>query len=162
MLQKAIPTEEGQERAPQPLMMGMFYLPSSSFTQRYIEKTIRFPWKLTELYSDQKAAGKRYLAAVQAYMARKECTISLEMPSAFEQSVTATMDIVQDHAINQREALACLTTLELLSNHAKHALKDSHWWSDLFEAKASNKYTFLDTFPAPQPLQINTYRCGGV
>ena len=58
MLQTATQTEEGQECVPQQLMTGMFYPPMSSFTQRYIEKTIRFQCTLAELYLDQKAAGK--------------------------------------------------------------------------------------------------------
>ena len=63
---------------------------------------------------------------MQACKAKKECTISLQTPSAFEQSVSATMEVLMDHAIDQKEVLACLATFELLPNHAKRALKDSH------------------------------------
>ena len=87
-------------------------------------------------------------SGVQASRAKKECTISLELPRAFELSVSATMDKLIDHAIEQREALTCFATFELLLNKAKWALKDSRWWADLYKAKVSNEYVFVDNLPA--------------
>ena len=47
-----------QGDVPKPLTTGMFHPPQSAFTQGYLEKTIRFPCTLSELYSDQKTYGK--------------------------------------------------------------------------------------------------------
>ena len=63
------------------------------------------------------------------------------------------MDVLVDNAIDQREALACFLTFELLPNNTKRALKDSRWWTDLHKAKLSIKYVFKNSFLAPQPLQ---------
>ena len=75
------------------------------------------------------------------------------MPRAFELLVSATMDELTDHVINQKELLTCFATFELLPTNAKRALKDSRWWTNLHRAKLSGKYVFVDSFPTPQPLQ---------
>ena len=51
----------------------------------------------------------------------------MDLAKLFEQTVSMTMDILQDQAIQQEEALMCLIMLELLPNHAKRALRDSRW-----------------------------------
>ena len=124
MCQQPIPVGVGQDNVPQLLMMGVYHHPSPSFTQGYLEKTIRFSCTIAELYSDQKMTGKRYSAAIQACRAKKEATISLESPKLFELAVSMTMDILQDQAIQQQEALVCFIMFELLPNYAKRALKD--------------------------------------
>ena len=119
MHQQPTPVGTGQDDVPQPLMSGMFHPPLSSFTQGYLEKTIRFPCTIAELYSDHKTHGKQYSQVIQACRARREATISMESAKRFEQTVAMTMDILQDQAFQQEEALMCLIMFELLSNHAK-------------------------------------------
>ena len=47
-------------------MNTMYKPPESAFAKKYSEQAIRFPFTITELYTDVKAASKRYSAAVQA------------------------------------------------------------------------------------------------
>ena len=119
MCQTVVQGEAGWERIPQPLMTGMYQPPESAFAKRYSEQTFRFPCTIAELYLDVKAASKQYSTGVQACRSKKEGAISFETPRAFALSVSAMMDELNDHAIYQREALACFATFELLPNNAK-------------------------------------------
>ena len=81
----------------------MFHSPKSAFTQGYLEKTIRFPCTLTELYSDQKTYGKRYAQAIQACRARKDATICMETVKRFEE--TMGLEILWEQAVDDQGAL---------------------------------------------------------
>ena len=83
-----------QEEVPLPLTNGMFQPPKSAFTQGYMEKAIRFPCTLTELYSDQKTYSKRYAQAIQACRAQKDATICMETVKRFEETMGATLEVL--------------------------------------------------------------------
>ena len=51
--------------------------------------------------------------------------------------------------------MTCMIMFELLPDKTKQSLKNSRWWTDLLQAKHSSDYTFIDMYPAPQPLQWN-------
>ena len=136
-----------------PLATGMYQPPKAAFTQGWLEKTIRFPCTLAELYSDQKTYGKRYAQAIQACRVLKEATICMETVKQFEETMSLTLEILREQAVDEQGALMCMIVFELLPDQAKRALKASHWWHDLVAAKASADYPFLDVYPAPQPFQ---------
>ena len=74
--QAAEPTQRPE--APSPLTHNMFQPPKSAFTQGYLEKAIRFPCTLAELFSDVKSYGKQYSQAIQACCTRKDTTICMD------------------------------------------------------------------------------------
>ena len=139
------------EATPQPLATGMHQPPKSAFTQGRIEKTIRFPCTLADLYSDQKTYSKRYAQAIQACRLRKDAAICMDSVQQFEETLGLTLDILMEQAVEEQGALTCMIIFELLPDQAKRTLKSSRWWQDLLTAKAS--IPIIDTYPAPQPLQ---------
>ncbi|MEL6802343.1 MAG: C2HC-type zinc finger protein, partial [Bacteroidota bacterium] len=107
---------------------------------------------LSELYSDTKAPGKRYSAAIAACKSRPECQISMDSAQLFEQSVRASTDELRNHSITTEEPIATFTTFEILPNQAKQALKSSQWWLDILKARDSRQIKIQDQYPAPQVL----------
>ena len=130
----------------------MYQPPESSFTKQYVAETIRFPLTLSELYSDTKAPGKRYSAAIAACKGRPECRISMDSAQMFEQSVRASTDELRNHSIDTEELIAAYTVFKLLPNQAKQALKSSQWWLDIFAARDNPQFKIQDEYPAPQVL----------
>ena len=76
------------ELTPKPLLTGMYQPPASALTKSYSEQTIWFPCTISKLYADAKSVGKKYSAVIQACKNKKECTISLASPRAFEETVS--------------------------------------------------------------------------
>ena len=130
----------------------MYQPPESSFTKQYMAETIRFPLTLSELYSDTKAPGKRYSAAIAACKSQPECQISMDSAQLFEQSVRASTDELRNHSIDTEELIATFTVFEILPNQAKQALKSSQWWTDIFSTRDNRQIKIQDAYPAPQVL----------
>ena len=63
----------------------------------------------------------------------------MDSAKTFEDTLSATLEVLSEQALDDQGALQCMVVFELLPEQAKRALKTSRWWKDVLEAKSSSE-----------------------